>query len=125
MLKIDLTKRKKIILLICICIYLLSYLGIRQKQILIHRVAYRTKPFTNQIVYYHQVSRGDFGIPILGGIPIFWIFGGICTVFFLPLLATESIFWYIYPRKYDFINHRTIYSSGTQEAAPSEQPVGR
>lgn len=120
MLRINLTKNKKIILFVCICIYSLSYLGMRQKHLLIHRVTYRTKLHSDKVVYYHRVSRGDFGIPILGGIPIIWIFGDICKVFYLPLMVTESIFWYVYPRKYEFINHRIIYSSGAQKPAPAE-----
>lgn len=94
------SKKRKLIITICICFYIAGYFKIRYEKILIHRVTFRTNFSSGKVTYYHHVARGDFGIPIFGSIPFIWIIGDVCALIYFPLMIGESIVWYIIPREY-------------------------
>jgi hypothetical protein len=71
----------------------------RVNKILIHKVSYATNRGDNTIDYYHTITTGDFGIPLLTGIGI-WIEATIGYYVFTPLRWIEKIFWILYPRDY-------------------------
>jgi hypothetical protein len=51
--------------------------------------------------YFHKVSRGDFGVPMLTG-PAIWMVANFSYVAFYPLGIGETVFWCFYPRQYNF-----------------------
>ena len=80
-------KHKKIIILIFLIVYPVAYLGARYEKIIVHRVSYMTEQ-DQSTTYFHNVTRGDFGIPMLTGRMI-WIIADICNFVFLPLRIWE------------------------------------
>lgn len=98
--KIFFKKHKKIVILIFLILYSATYLGARYEKLLIHRVSYMTEQDQSK-TYFHKVTRGDFGIPMLSG-PGIWIVADILYIVFMPLKICEKFFWFVYPREYKF-----------------------
>lgn len=93
-------RNKKAFISFVLFVYALSYLTVRAEHILIHRVSFMTN-FDLSKSYYHKITQGDFGVPMLTGNAI-WTISEICSFTFLPLGLCESLFWNIYPREYKF-----------------------
>lgn len=85
--------------LIILLIYLASYFFIRNEKILIHRVTFSATE-NNSITYYHSVSVGDFGIPLLQGNSSN-VIANISYYFYAPLRITESVYWSLFPSKFN------------------------
>ena len=81
-------------------IYIGSYFAARVEKLLVHRVAFITNR-EGKKSYLHDISKGDFGIPLLTGNAI-WRLAYIAYYLYSPLRYTEILFWRIYPREYAF-----------------------
>ena len=91
--------KKKITISTLILMYLLTYILVRSELLLIHRVSFKTNSDSSRS-YYHKITQGDFGIPMLTGRAI-WIISDICLLVYFPLGLCESLFWYLIPRDYN------------------------
>jgi hypothetical protein len=92
---------KFLLLLVFLILYICGYVVVRVNKLLIHRATYRTTLEKSRITYYHSVSTADFGIPIFPSYGI-WNVAGFCFYLYTPLRIGESIFWYLYPKEYEF-----------------------
>lgn len=81
-------------------LYTVTYIGSRVQGILVHKVRYQTVSKTEKKLF-HTVTTGDFGVPMLTGVDV-WHLAGVLNIILAPLRVAESLFWHVYPRKYDF-----------------------
>jgi hypothetical protein len=93
-------KHKKFIISFFIILYFVSYLIIRSGHILVHRVSYSTNSDAGK-TYYHSVTVGDFGTPMITGNSI-WMAGNTCYFIYFPRRLAEGLFWKYYPKNYIF-----------------------
>jgi len=95
---------RKIILFLLVVLYIGSYAGARTQKLLVHKVSYASSGEVSRR-YFHSITTGDFGIPILTG-PGIWRLAGVANIIHSPLRIAETLFWKVYPREYDFNKQR-------------------
>jgi len=93
-------KKKRLLITIFLIAYTASYFTVRMEKLLIHRVSFITGQDGNKS-YYHCVTGGDFGNPMLTGIAI-WRLADIAYYVYSPIRFAETLFWKVCPREYKF-----------------------
>ena len=93
-------RKRWLFLTFLLFVYIVSYSVVRVEKLLVHRVAFITDQ-AGKKSYLHNISQGDFGIPLLTGNTI-WRLSKISYYLYSPLRYVEKLFWKIYPRDYTF-----------------------
>ena len=93
------SRRRRLILLGVVVVYVMAFFASRFTHALVHRVSFATEPQGR--VYFHSVGAGDFGPGLLQSSSTQFVVSA-SHLLFTPLRWAESLVWRIIPREYAF-----------------------